>query len=180
MGARHPLPYAFAKANTLLLEDDGAQLVLWAAETTPPAALSEVTRLFDVTGFEREASSTLVSRIAVAYAGGESSAAAVIGEVESGVDRQAEPMIRRARNGGHRSHRPLIPDDALPHLRGPTGDRCRLIPGHEQVALIRVWPVAAPVGVRQVVTLGDTLGVERTPTAGSYRVEEALRPDLLQ
>ena len=86
MGARHPLPYAFAKANTLLLEDDGTQLVLWAAETTPPAALSEVTRLFDVTGFEREASSTLASRIAVAYAGGESSAAAVIGEVESGVD----------------------------------------------------------------------------------------------
>jgi general secretion pathway protein E len=86
MGARHPLPYAFAKANTLLLEDDGTQLVLWAAETTPPAALSEVTRLFEVTGFEREASDTLVSRIAVAYAGSESSAAAVIGEVESGVD----------------------------------------------------------------------------------------------
>jgi len=86
MGARHPLPYAFAKANTLLLEDDGQQLVLWAAETTPPSALSEVTRLFDVAGFEREASSTLVQRIASAYAGSESSAAAVIGEVESGVD----------------------------------------------------------------------------------------------
>ncbi len=86
MGTRHPLPYAFAKANTLLLEDDGAQLVLWAAETTAPAALSEVTRLFDVSGFERESSSTLVQRIASAYAGSESSAAAVIGEVESGVD----------------------------------------------------------------------------------------------
>jgi general secretion pathway protein E len=86
MGARHPLPYAFAKANTLLLEDDGQQLVLWAAETTPASALSEVTRLFDVAGFEREASSTLGQRIAAAYAGGESSAAAVIGEVESGVD----------------------------------------------------------------------------------------------
>ena len=48
MGARHPLPYAFAKANTLLLEDDGTQLVLWAAETTPLPALSEVLRLFDV------------------------------------------------------------------------------------------------------------------------------------
>jgi general secretion pathway protein E len=86
MAARHPLPYAFAKANTLLLEDDGQQLVLWAAETTPPAALSEVTRLFDVSAFERESSSTLVQRIASAYAGSESSAAAVIGEVESGVD----------------------------------------------------------------------------------------------
>jgi len=86
MATRHPLPYAFAKANTLLLEDDGQQLVLWAAETTPAAALSEVTRLFDVSAFEREAGSTLVQRIASAYAGGESSAAAVIGEVESGVD----------------------------------------------------------------------------------------------
>ena len=33
MGARHPLPYAYAKAHTLLLEDDGQQLVLWAPET---------------------------------------------------------------------------------------------------------------------------------------------------
>jgi len=86
MSVRHPLPYAFAKANTLLLEDDGEQLVLWSAETTPLAALSEVTRLFDVAGFERESGSTLVQRIAAVYAGGESSAAAVIGEVESGVD----------------------------------------------------------------------------------------------
>src|SRR5512137_69574 len=86
MGTRHPLPYAFAKANTLLLEDDGTQLVLWVAESTPTAALSEVTRLFDVAGFEREPASTLVQRIAAAYAGSESSAAAVIGEVESRVD----------------------------------------------------------------------------------------------
>jgi general secretion pathway protein E len=52
----------------------------------PAAALSEVNRLFDVASFEREPASTLAQRIAVAYAGGESSAAAVIGEVESGVD----------------------------------------------------------------------------------------------
>ena len=78
MGTRHPLPYAFAKANTLLLEDDGAQLVLWAAENTPLAALTEVTRLFDVQGFEREPAATLANRIAVAYAGAESSAATVV------------------------------------------------------------------------------------------------------
>jgi general secretion pathway protein E len=60
--------------------------LLWAAETTPAAALAEVTRLFDVASFEREALATLGQRIAAAYAGGESSAAAVIGEVESGVD----------------------------------------------------------------------------------------------
>ena len=37
MGARHPLPYAYAKAHTLLLEDDGARLVLWASETVGAA-----------------------------------------------------------------------------------------------------------------------------------------------
>ena len=83
---RHPLPYSFAKAHTLLLEDDGEQLLLWAGETTPASALAEVTRLFEVNNFEREASATLGQRIAAAYAGGEGSAAAVIGEVESGVD----------------------------------------------------------------------------------------------
>src|SRR5512134_3453359 len=84
--ARHLLPYAFAKANTLLLEDDGAQRVLWAADQSNASAMSEVVRLFDVTSFEREAATTLSQRIAAAYAGGEGSAAAVVGEVESAVD----------------------------------------------------------------------------------------------
>jgi general secretion pathway protein E len=86
MGARHPLPYAFAKAHTLLLEDDGQGLVLWADVGTPPAALAEVTRLYAVSRFEREAAATLSQRISAVYAGGGGSAAAVIGEVESGVD----------------------------------------------------------------------------------------------
>jgi len=86
MGARHPLPYAFAKAHTMLLEDDGSQLVLWAPETVTFPALSEVLRLYDVDALEREAAATLTNRIAAAYAGGESSAATVIGEVESAVD----------------------------------------------------------------------------------------------
>jgi general secretion pathway protein E len=86
MGARHPLPYAFAKANTLLLEDDGTQLTLWAGEGTSMSAVSEVLRIYDVASFEREPAATLEQRIAAAYAGGESSAAAVVGEVESAVD----------------------------------------------------------------------------------------------
>src|SRR5690242_1956554 len=86
MGARHPLPDAFAKANTVLLEDDGAQLVLWAPETVGLPALSEVLRMYDVDAFEREPAATLGNRITAAYAGGESSAAVVIGEVESAVD----------------------------------------------------------------------------------------------
>jgi general secretion pathway protein E len=86
MGARHPLPYAFAKAHTLLLEDDGRELTLWAGEHASLPALSEVMRVYDVTRFEREAVGTLAQRIAAAYAGGEGSAAAVVGEVESAVD----------------------------------------------------------------------------------------------
>src|SRR6058998_3043190 len=86
MGARHPLPYAFAKAHTLLLEDDGERLTLVAGEGTPRSALSEVLRVYDVDRLEREPQGTLAERIAVAYAGGESSAAAVVGEVESAVD----------------------------------------------------------------------------------------------
>ncbi|MBX3621380.1 MAG: type II secretion system ATPase GspE [Rhizobacter sp.] len=86
MGARHPLPYAYAKAHNLLLEDDGEQLVLWAPETVSLPALSEVLRLYAIDKLERESSTTLGNRIAAAYAGGESSAATVIGEVESKVD----------------------------------------------------------------------------------------------
>ena len=86
MSTRHPLPYGFAKANTLLLEDDGRQLVLWADAQTPHPALSEVMRMYAVDVFEREDHASLAQRIAKAYAGGESSAAAVVGEVESAVD----------------------------------------------------------------------------------------------
>lgn len=86
MGARHPLPYAWAKAHTLLLEDDGERLVLWAPESVELAALSEVLRLYDVDALEREAAATLAKRIATAYAGSGGSAAMVIGEVESEVD----------------------------------------------------------------------------------------------
>ena len=86
MGARHPLPYAFAKANTVLLEDDGERLILHAAETSGASALGEVLRLYNVDSLQREPAATLVNRIAAAYAGGESSAAVVIGEVESAVD----------------------------------------------------------------------------------------------
>ena len=86
MSLRHPLPYTFAKANTLLLEDDGREMVLHACERTPWSALAEVGRRFAVARHEHEAEAQLAQRIAAVYAGGESSAAAVIGEVESGVD----------------------------------------------------------------------------------------------
>ena len=86
MGQRHPLPYAFAKANTLLLEDDGKQLVLRLADTTPRSALTEVMRLYAIDRFEPEDGAALAQRLSAAYAGGEANAASVIGEVESAVD----------------------------------------------------------------------------------------------
>jgi general secretion pathway protein E len=86
MASRHPLPYAYARAHTVLLEDEGDRLVLWAPETVSLSALAEVLRIYDVDALEREAAATLANRIAVAYAGSESSAATVIGEVESAVD----------------------------------------------------------------------------------------------
>ena len=50
MSARHPLPYMFAKANAMLLEDDGRELVLHACERTPWSALAENARPSEGTG----------------------------------------------------------------------------------------------------------------------------------
>jgi len=86
MAIKHPLPYAFAKANTVLLEDDGSTLVLWAPLDVGLTTLSEVQRLYSVDRFEPEARNTLAERINAAYAGSESSAATVVGEVESAID----------------------------------------------------------------------------------------------
>ncbi|MFO0125199.1 MAG: type II secretion system ATPase GspE [Betaproteobacteria bacterium] len=83
---RHPLPYALAKAHQVLLQDDGRQRVLWTTPATPVSTLSEVLRVHSVDLWQREAAPQLQARIAAAYAGGESSAAAVVGEVESAVD----------------------------------------------------------------------------------------------
>ena len=83
---RHPLPYAFAKANCVLLEDDGSTLTLWAPPEVGWATLSEVQRQYAVDRLEAEAAISLTERINAAYAGSESSAAVVIGEVESAVD----------------------------------------------------------------------------------------------
>ena len=83
---KHLLPYGFAKAQTLLLEDDGLERVLWATDDAATSALGEVMRLHPVTRVEREDRAVLAERIARAYAGAESSAATVVGEVESAVD----------------------------------------------------------------------------------------------
>ena len=88
---RYPLPYAFARSNSLLLEDDGHGLTLWHDAQPDSGAMGEVLRKFSSNGaaplaFQRADPGTLAQRISAAYARGESSAATVVSEVESDAD----------------------------------------------------------------------------------------------
>ena len=83
---RHPLPYAFARTQQLLLEDDGGKLTLWLNADSRPSGVSEVMRKYSVPHIETQASNELKQRISAAYAQGESSAATVVSEVESDAD----------------------------------------------------------------------------------------------
>ena len=87
---RYPLPYAFARSNALLLEDDGHALVLWHNAIPSLGAIGEVMRKYATHSpalhLECAEPGTLVQRISAAYAAGESSAAAVVSEVESDAD----------------------------------------------------------------------------------------------
>jgi general secretion pathway protein E len=81
---RHPLPYAFARTQQLLLEDDAGTCTLWLH--TASTGVSEVMRQHVVHQVCMASASTLQQRISAAYAQGESSAAAVLSEVESDAD----------------------------------------------------------------------------------------------
>ncbi|NCS59922.1 MAG: Flp pilus assembly complex ATPase component, partial [Rhodoferax sp.] len=83
---RYPLPYAFARTHQLLLEEDADHWTLLAHPHSNGAALSEVLRKFPTSQIQLQPASSLVQRISMAYAQGESSAAAVVSEVESDAD----------------------------------------------------------------------------------------------
>ncbi len=83
---RRLLPYAFARTHQLLLEDDGHTLTLWHSDAPDLDAWSEVTRRYAVQAFEYLERATLAKRISEAYAQADSSAAAVVSEVESDAD----------------------------------------------------------------------------------------------
>ena len=83
---RYPLPYAFARGNQLLLEDDGEHLVLWHAGVPPRSAWSEVLRKHAVATVQQLDPPALAQRISAAYAQGESSAATVVSEVQNDAD----------------------------------------------------------------------------------------------
>ncbi len=84
---RHPLPYAFARTQQLLLQEDGDELTLWLHSATPNSGISEVMRKYPaVQHVELLPQDTLLQRISAAYAQGESSAATVVSEVQSDAD----------------------------------------------------------------------------------------------
>ncbi len=84
---RHPLPYAFARSQQLLLEEtDDGRCTLWMSSHPSRSALGEVTRKYGVHAFEVLDDGPLAQRISAAYAQGESSAAAVVSEVQSDAD----------------------------------------------------------------------------------------------
>ncbi len=83
---RYPLPYAFARGNQLLLEDDGDRLVLWHSGTPSRSAWSEVLRKHAVATVQQLDPPALAQRISAAYAQGESSDATVVSEVQNDAD----------------------------------------------------------------------------------------------
>jgi general secretion pathway protein E len=86
MASRYPLPYAFARNQQLLLEQEGERLTLWLHAQTPPGGISETLRKFDAQQVELLSAEALQQRISAAYAQGESSAASVVSEVQSDAD----------------------------------------------------------------------------------------------
>ena len=85
---RYPLPYAFARNQQLLLQEDGPQLTLYLHADSPPGGIGEVMRRHAVQQLNLQAPQELMQRISEAYARGESSAATIVGEVENHADLQ--------------------------------------------------------------------------------------------
>jgi general secretion pathway protein E len=83
---RYPLPYAFARSQQLLLEEDAGVLTLWLHPASKPAGISEVSRKYTIRHLETTTQDLLVQRISTVYAQGESNAADVVSEVESDAD----------------------------------------------------------------------------------------------
>ena len=83
---RYPLPYAFARSQQLLLEEDAKGLTLHVQPASLPAGIGETLRKYAVQQVQSHGAGALAQRISAAYAQGESSAAAVVSEVESDAD----------------------------------------------------------------------------------------------
>jgi general secretion pathway protein E len=94
---KYPLPYAYARSQHILLEDNGDAQMLWASAATSRQALAEVMRKYGLNttlartesaqnAIQIIATEELAQRVSSAYAQGESNAAAVVSEVQSDAD----------------------------------------------------------------------------------------------
>ncbi len=83
---RYPLPYSFARTHQLLLEDEVGTFNLLVHSESASSAIGEVLRKYPQSQLQIQAANALIQRISAAYAQGESSAAAVVSEVESDAD----------------------------------------------------------------------------------------------
>jgi general secretion pathway protein E len=83
---RYPLPYAFARNQQLLLEEEGDLLTLYLHAQTPLGGVGETLRKFQTHHVALQSAHDLQQRISAAYAQGESSAASVVNEVQSDAD----------------------------------------------------------------------------------------------
>jgi general secretion pathway protein E len=86
MASRYPLPYAFARNQQLLLEDDGTRCTLWLQPQSLPSGVAEVLRRYPQPQVEMLSPPELQQRINAAYSQGESSAAMVVSEVQDEAD----------------------------------------------------------------------------------------------
>ena len=85
---RYPLPYGFARTQQVLLEDDAQGMTLHLHSASLPGGVSEVMRKYKVSEVQTHSAPALSQRISAAYAQSESSAAAVVSEVEGEADLQ--------------------------------------------------------------------------------------------
>jgi general secretion pathway protein E len=85
---RYPLPYAFARTQQVLLEEDTQGMTLHLHSASLPSGVSEVMRKYKVSEVQTHSAPALSQRISAAYAQSESSAAAVVSEVEGEADLQ--------------------------------------------------------------------------------------------
>jgi general secretion pathway protein E len=83
---QYPLPYTFARDHNVLLHLEPQGLVLDISDASKLSAINEVQRIHSVVGFERMPAETLRQKIAQVYAANDSSAAQVVGELESDMD----------------------------------------------------------------------------------------------
>ncbi len=83
---RYPLPYAFARTHQVLLEEQAQGMSLWVHADSDLAAVGEVLRKYPMAHLQTQSTGTMAQRISMAYAQGESSAAAVVSEVEGDAD----------------------------------------------------------------------------------------------